>query len=191
MKLEELKALIDEHTNEGELNQDELNKAINAKFDGLIDAKVNKAKTVAKDENIAEFIKDKGFENIDQFNAFVKNTNAASSELSEKVTRYEQELSALKESNSALKAENENFTYLGKLNDIDPKYQKFVMSEIKGLVNDETDFDTAKTNYLADNAHYLRDNTQIITKVPKDNKNMTKTDGVTAILERKHGIKLE
>ena len=82
MKLEELKALVTEHTKEDVVDYDELNKVINAKFDGLIESKVTKAKELAKSENIAEFIKEQGFENIDQFTSSVKNTKATSTELS-------------------------------------------------------------------------------------------------------------
>jgi len=192
MKIEELKLLIDEHSNDGELNHDDLNKAINAKFDGLIESKVTKAKDSAKDANVAEFITNQGFENIDQFNAFVNNSKATSTELSEKVTRYETELETLKGENGTLKSQNDEYAYMGKLSDIDPKYQKFVMSEIKGLVNDSTDFETAKSNYLADNVHYLKDNNEpITTRLPKNNEKLTQSDGVLAILEKKSGIKLE
>lgn len=192
MKNEELKTLIEKYTVEDVLNHDELNKAINAQFDTLIDTKVSKAKENAMGGNIEAFIKEQGFENIDQFNSFVKNSKATSTELTEKVTRYETELEALRNDNTTLKSANENYTYSSKLSDVDDKYKKFVMSEIKGLVNDDMDFDTAKEKYLTDNAHYLRDKTEkIVTKLPKGGEQAQVTDGVAAILERKHGIKLE
>jgi len=191
MKLEELKALIEEHTAEDSVNYDELNKAINVKFDALIEKKVSKAKDSGKDEHIAEFIKEQGYDNVDQFSAAVKNTKAASTELSEKVTRYEQELEQLRADYQKTKTENEEYTYLSKLSNVDPKYQKFVMSEIKGLVSDETDFDTARETYLADNAHYLKDNESIVTKLPKTNTKTENGSGVLSILENKHHIKLE
>lgn len=191
MKLEELKALVTEHTADDVVNYEELNKVINSKFDGLIEAKVTKAKELAKNENIAEFIKEQGYENIDQFTSSVKNTKATSSELSEKVTRYEAELEALRNDNLQLKSTNDEYTYLSKLNNVDDKYKKFVMSEIKGLVNDTTDFATAQEQYLANNAHYLKDSEPIVTKTPKGGQPITKPDSITSILEAKHGIKLE
>lgn len=191
MKLEELKALVTEHTKEDVVNFEELNKVINSKFDGLIDVKVAKAKELAKSENIAEFIKEQGYENIDQFTSNVKNVKATSSELSEKVTRYEQELEALKNDNLKLKSANDEYTYISKLSNVDDKYKKFVMSEIKGLVNETTDFATAQEQYLANNVHYLKDSESIVTKLPKGDQPLNKPDGVTAILEAKHGIKLE
>lgn len=191
MKIEELKSLIDEHTGEDGIDNDSLNKAINARFDALIDVKVKKAKASAETENIASFIESQGFENIDQFNAFVKNSKATSTELTEKVTRFETELEALRNENGQLKSANEEHTYLSKLSGVDDKYKKFLYSEIKGLVNEETDFDTARDSYLKDNPHYLKDNSQIVTKIPQNSDTANKTDGVTAILEKKHGIKLE
>ena len=191
MKLEELKSLITEYTSDDNLNQEELNKAINAKFDGLIESKISKAKESSKAENIIEFVKGQGFDNIDQFTSSIKNSKANSSELSEKVTRYEAELETLKSENGTLKSANDEYTYLSKLTNVDDKYKKFVMSEIKGLINDKTDFETAQEQYLTNNAHYLRDNENIVTKPPKGGKLTPKADGVTAILEAKHGIKLE
>jgi hypothetical protein len=191
MKLEELKQLMDSHSVDGELNHDELNKAINAKFDGLIDSKIMRAKDNAKDSIISEFITEQGFENIDQYTAFVNNSKSTSTELSEKVTRFETELEALKGVNGTLQAENENFKYSSKLGDVDDRYKKFVMSEIKGLVKDDVDFETAKTTYLTDNTQFLKDNESIVTKLPKGNEQSTQTDGVLAILEKKNGIKLE
>lgn len=191
MKIEELKALIDEASNDGEINHETLNKAINSNFDALIDVKVTKAKESSQATNIAEFIKGQGFENIDQFNAFVKNTKAASTELSEKVTRYESELEALRTENGSLKTTNDEYTYMGKLNNVDEKYKKFVFNEVKGLTDESTDFETAAEQYLANNVHYLRDNESIVTKIPKGQTKTEQSDGVLAILEDKHGIKLE
>lgn len=192
MKIEELKSLVDKHTAEDGVNYDELNKAINAKFDGLIESKVSKAKETGKGENIEAFIKDQGFENIDQFTAFVKNSKATSTELTEKVTRYETELDALKGENGKLKVENDNYAYLGKLSNVKEDMREFALYKIKGLMDDGTDFDTAKDKYLTDNVHYLADNdTKIVTKLPKGGEHRTQPDGVVAALERKHGIKLE
>ena len=191
MKIEELKSLIEEHTKEDVLDHEALNKAINMQFDALIDSKLGKYKETSKGEVLGEFIKEQGFENIDQYNAFLKNTKATSTELSEKATRYEQELEQLKSLNASLKSQNDEYTYMSKLNDVDDRFKKFVYSEIRGLVNDDTDFDTAKSSYLANNANYLKDNEKIVTKLPKNQTPNTQTDGVTAILEKKHGIKLE
>lgn len=192
MKTTELQALIDENTVDGELNIEAVNKAVNSQFDALIDAKVTKAKESGKSENVETFIKDQGFDNIDQFNAFVKNTKSTSTELTEKVTRYEQELESLRGENGTLKGRVDEYTHLGQLKNVDPKYQKFVMSEIKGLVNDTMDFEEAKEKYLTDNAHYLADNdTPIVTKVPKGSETLPPSDGIIAALEAKSGIKLE
>ena len=192
MKIEELKALIDKYTTDEGLNHEELNKDINAQFDALIDGKVTKAKASAKSENIEEFIKEQGFENLDQYNAFVKNTKSASNELTEKATRLETEYGAIKSEYEKLKAENESYTYLSKLDGVDDKFKKFALSEIKGLINDETDFDTAKTKYFEENPQYLKESgSQMVTKTPKGTTKTVQGDGVLSILEAKHNIKLE
>ena len=191
MKVEELKALIGKFTQDGTVDFDELNKAINTEFDVLIDRKVTSAKESSKDEHVNEFIKSQGLDNVDQFTALIKNSKATATELSEKVTRYEQELASLKGEYEGIKSKNDEYMYMSKLSDVDPRYQKFVLSEIKGLINDKVDFDTAKESYLADNAHYLADTGTIITKPPKGGQPNKEADSITAILERKHGIKLD
>lgn len=191
MKIEELKSMIDEYSADGEINHEELNKAINSKFDVLIESKVTKAKNSAKSENIAEFLNEQGYENIDQFTAFVKNSKATSSELSEKASRLEAELSKIQGEYKTAKQLAEEYQYMGKLDDVAPQFRKFVMSEVKGLVNDEVDFETAKKGYLEKNAQYVKDSESIVTKVPKGDQPKPQADGVLGILERKHGIKLE
>lgn len=192
MKIEELKALIDSYTSDGEINHDELNKAVNAKFDALIDLKVSKAKESGKAETIAEFITEQGFENLDQFTASVKNTKATASELSEKVTRYEQELQALQSENVTLKTANDDYSFMGKLSDVDEKYRKYALSEIRGLMQKgEIDFDAAKSTFVESNPQFGKQGTEIVTRVPQNNTTNQQSDGVLAILEKKSGIKLE
>lgn len=192
MKQTELQELLSEHTVDGELNIDALNKAINAKFDPVIEAKVAKAKGSGKQDHINEFLTEQGYENVDQFTAFVKNSKAGASELTEKVSRYESELQALTAERDSLKSQTEEYGYMSKLGKVDDRFKKFVMSEVKGLTNDDTDFDTALETYLTDNAHYLAEQAPIVTKTPKSgNKLDHGSNSEIARLEEKYNIKLE
>lgn len=193
MKQTELTQLVEEFTEDGTINLEGLNAKINEKFDVLIASKVEKAKTSAYDENINKFIADNGFENIDQYSAFVKNTKAGADELSEKVTRYETELQAVTSERDTLKSQNMEYGYMNKLNGVQEPYRKFVMSETKGLVNDDNDFDTALEGFLADNPQYAVSQEPITTKPPKGAlPGVGGTgDAVLDILSKKHNIQLE
>lgn len=68
-----------------------------------------------------------------------------------------EKLTELENSNTAKEKEIQQLKTLLKVKDSDVKkeFQKFVASEVMGLVNESTDFDTALKNYKADNPQYF------------------------------------
>lgn len=57
----------------------------------------------------------------------------------------------------ALKAEKADREFMEKLSNkkVKPEFQKFVLSEIKSKVTEQTPFDTAMENYLKENTQYI------------------------------------
>ena len=68
-----------------------------------------------------------------------------------------EKLTELENSNTAKEKEIQQLKTLLKVKDSDVKkeFQKFVASEVMGLVNESTDFDTALKNYKTDNPQYF------------------------------------
>lgn len=66
---------------------------------------------------------------------------------------------ALKSELETLKAEKADRELIGKLSDkkVRPEFQKFVLSEVKGKVNDKVTFDKALDEYLKDNSQYIEE----------------------------------
>ena len=69
---------------------------------------------------------------------------------SEKIADLQLSVDKLTKENNLLKATNK----VAK-SDVKPEFVKFVTSEVMGLVNDTTDFDTALKNYKKDNSQYF------------------------------------
>ena len=104
-------------------------------IDNSFNAGVKKAKTeMQKDEKYKEFLE-------------WKKTNQSENE----------KLTELESSNSAKDKKIQELETLIKIKESDAKkeFQKFVASEVLGLVNDTTDFDTALKNYKNDNPQYF------------------------------------
>jgi len=87
MKIEQLQALIDANTEDGVINLEVINKAINEETDILIEKKRAKAVEDAKATIINDYIKSEGFDSEDAYKAFLKNSKAGATEVTEKATR--------------------------------------------------------------------------------------------------------
>lgn len=107
MKFEEVQELL---TNNGveiteSINIDEISKGINTFATGLKESSVEKAlKNVDGNEFVNKFLTENDFENVDQFNAFIKNSKASTNELQEKATRLENEAVAYQSKISELES---------------------------------------------------------------------------------------
>lgn len=71
-----------------------------------------------------------------------------------KYSDYE-EIKAENEKLKSEKAENELFAHLSEAN-IDDRFKKFVLSEVKPLVSKDKDFKTALSEYIKDNSQFLK-----------------------------------
>lgn len=196
MKIEQLELLIKSNTGEdGVINLEAINKSINEETDVLIEKKRAKAVDEAKQTIIDEFIKTEGFDNADAYKAYIKNSKAGATELSEKATRLEQELELVRKEANTYKSEAEGFKYTSKLIEkgIDPKFKDYAMFKINAMVNDTTDFDGALEAFIAESPYVVNADTQPITmRPPVKPINLPIEDEVTkAFRERNPNIKLD
>lgn len=121
---------------------------INDVFNPIIQNQVSKATKGLMSQD--DFIKQYDFENVDQFNAFVKNTKSASSELSEKATRLETELNEWKTKATDFESKVKDYEFTSTLRSkgiADDKldYAKFKLSS---MINEETDLDSALSTLM-------------------------------------------
>ena len=73
---------------------------------------------------------------------------------------------ALKQENEQLKAEKverDMYSLISKKN-VDDRYAKFVLSEVKGKVTDKVNFETALDEYLKENEQFVKNENPIIRK---------------------------
>lgn len=118
MKVEAVQELLTSNgieVNEN-INVAEISKSINDFATGLKESSVEKAlQGVDGSEYVNKFLTENDFENVDQFNAFVKNGKATTTELQEKSTRLEQEATEYKtkyeELNTQLFTSNVNLAF--------------------------------------------------------------------------------
>lgn len=68
-----------------------------------------------------------------------------------------EKMAELQASNESLKKENEMLKATNKVvkSEVKPEFLKFVTSEVMGLTNDTTDFETALKNYKKENPQYF------------------------------------
>lgn len=192
MKQNELQELITKHTTDDGINIESLNADINTNFDAVIDRKVSKASESAKPTILNDFIKAYDFENVDQFSAFVKNSKAGASELTETVARLQSERDEYEQKFNNINGEYTELKHMSKLSNIDDKYKKFVLSEIRSQVNDDNDFESVYESYVAENPQFLGEKPPVTTKPHNQNNNSGEVDGFEAEIKRRHpDLKLE
>jgi len=168
MKLEELKALVEKHTADGVVNFDELNKAINASFDAVIEKKENMAKKSVEAEYKAagatEFLKKYEFDNEDSFSAYVANAKQGETELSAKANRLEGEKGKLetkiKELEGSVGALTGEKLQLARLNQtvtggaVKPEFAEFVVDKVSKSLGEDEDFGEALAGFVEKNPQY-------------------------------------
>jgi DNA repair exonuclease SbcCD ATPase subunit len=168
MKLEELKALVEKHTADGVINFDELNKAINASFDAVIEKKEDAARKSVMAEykaaGAAELLKKYDFDNEDSFSAYVANAKQGETELSQKATRLEGEKAKLenkiKELEGSVGTLNAERTQLARLNQtvtsgtVRPEFAEFVVDKVSKSLGEDEDFTEKLTAYIEANPQY-------------------------------------
>lgn len=157
MKIDNLKKLITTNSNEeGVIDFDAIANSINEHTntirDNYAEKKASELKTQVSQESISEFLKGQGFENQDQFNAFVKNTKDNESEVSAKATRLEKELedfnkkySELENDYNSKKTELTNIKVDATVKElgIDDKFLDYAKFKANSLTSEEKDFGTA------------------------------------------------
>ena len=83
-----------------------------------------------------------------------------------------EKIAELQASNEGLKKENEMLKATNKVakSEVKPEFLKFVTSEVMGLTNDTTDFETALKNYKKENPQYFG---EVIIKKTQSSPNLT------------------
>jgi len=157
MKIEELKALFEQHSTEEGTDYEKLNEAINADIDAVLDRKKAKMMEAAKGETLESFLKEQGFDNFDSYTAFVKNSKATATEVTEKATRLEQELAAERKRMADYEAKVKQFETEKQISalGISAEFGDYAMYKINQMVNDEVTFEEAAKKFVADNQHIL------------------------------------
>lgn len=143
MKHEQLQKLFESNTVDGVTNFEAIAGEVNTFYDGVIERKRESATKGLVNPN--DFIKQYDFENVDQFNAFVKNTKSASSELSEKATRLEGENKTLNEQLKELQGKVTDYEFTSQLvnKGVEKDKLDYAKFKLQGMINDEVDLDTA------------------------------------------------
>lgn len=146
MKKEELQKLVEENTNDGQINYNAIANGINEHANTIRDNYFEKEKVALKgklvEEVKSEFLKEYGYDNVDQFSSFVENTKATTSEKDEKLKRI------LKE-NEAYQTEIEEIT--GKYNDANKTLKGInnqSLAKKLGVKEDMVDFALFEANKL-------------------------------------------
>jgi predicted RNase H-like nuclease (RuvC/YqgF family) len=168
MKLEELKTLFEKHTTDEEINFDELNKAINASFDAVIQKKEEAAKKSVISEykaaGAAELLKKYEFDNEDSFGAYVTNAKQGETELSQKANRLETEKQTLQSKIAQLEGSVGTLTtekaQLARLNQtvtsgtVRPEFAEFVVDKVSKSLEEGDEFSEKLTAYIEANPQY-------------------------------------
>ncbi|MFA5239799.1 MAG: hypothetical protein WC476_08865 [Phycisphaerae bacterium] len=168
MKLEELKALVEKHTVDDVVNYDELNKAINASFDVVIEKKETAAKKGVESEykaaGASELLKKYSFDNEDSFSAYVVNAKQGETELSQKATRLETEkgkletkIRELEGSIGALSSEKAQLAMLNQTvtsGTVKPEFAEFVVDKVSKSVGEGEEFSEKLATYIEANPQY-------------------------------------
>ena len=154
MKLEELKALVEKYTEDEAVNYDELNKAINASFDVVIEKKEKTAKESVEAEykaaGVAELLKKHNFDNENSFHTYLTNTKKDETELLQKATQLENEKRGLETKVSQLEGSMGTLalekTQLARLHQtvtsgkVSPEFAEFVVDKVSKSLGEDEDF---------------------------------------------------
>ena len=101
MKKEQLKELLESNKTEDGFNYDAIAKGINEFANSIRDKHFEKEKEALKgmlsNDVKGEFVKEYGFDNVDQFGAFVDNSKATATEQSKSLERIQKEYADYKE----------------------------------------------------------------------------------------------
>jgi predicted RNase H-like nuclease (RuvC/YqgF family) len=168
MKLEDLKTLVEKNTADEEINFDELNKAINASFDAVIQKKEEAAKKSVISEykaaGAAELLKKYEFDNEDSFGAYVTNAKQGETELSQKANRLETEKQTLQSKIAQLEGSVGTLTtekaQLARLNQtvtsgtVRPEFAEFVVDKVSKSLEEGDEFSEKLTAYIEANPQY-------------------------------------
>ena len=168
MKLEDLKTLVEKNTADEEINFDELNKAINASFDAVIQKKEEAAKKSVISEykaaGAAELLKKYEFDNEDSFGAYVTNAKQGETELSQKANRLETEKQTLQSKIAQLEGSVGALTgeklQLARLNQtvtsgtVRPEFAEFVVDKVSKSLEEGDEFSEKLTAYIEANPQY-------------------------------------
>jgi len=152
MKKEQLKELLESNKTEDGFNYDAIAKGVNEFANNIRDKHFEKEKETLKgmlsNDVKSEFLKEYGFDNVDQFGAFIDNSKASATEQSKKLDRIEQEYADYKEKYVTLEeqynvANNElstiNNKQIAKKLGIKDDMLEFVLFEAQKKVTDEMD----------------------------------------------------
>lgn len=174
MKQEQLKEMLS--TNGIELNEnvniEAIAKGINDAFNPIIESKVSKATKGLMSQE--DFIKGQGFENIDSYNAFIKNTKATATELTEAKTRLDGEVKTLSEQLADAQAKVKGYEFDNKLRDagVNADIMDYAKFKLNGMITEEVDFDSALKTLRETDKMFSNEETGF--KVGKETKNDNK-----------------
>ena len=141
--MEELKSLFGEESLSYEQFEQKLGEAKEIKLANLKSGNyVDKAKFEKAEKSVEEL--------QTKFNALSESTQG----YEELKTNYET-LKADYESLQGKQAEAEKISMINEA-DVNPKFTKFVLTEVSGLVNESKDFKTALAEYLKENKEFLK-----------------------------------
>ena len=149
MKENQIESLVTENTTEGVTNWKNVSSAINSHVNEIRDNALDKFQGSEEFTNNirANFLKENGFENVDQFNVFVKTAKSNTNEIQETNLRLTNELSDLQskytELNNQFTNSNNELTHIKNqklANDLGVKSDMvdFALFEASKIVNDET-----------------------------------------------------
>ena len=160
MKNTELQELIQNNTTDGNINFDAIAKGVNEHVNTIRDSYYEKQRVNLRgelqNEFKTEYLKNYGFENDDQFAAFVKNSKATTDETKEAVNRLTNEKTTLQNSYNELnKKFEETNKQLNNINNqkvarklgIKEDMLDYALFEANKLVNDETTLEKALESF--------------------------------------------
>ena len=204
MKRKELEELLKNNTKEDnnidiEAVFEQINKHVNEISAKNIEKERNSFKDEVSSEVKNEFIKQYGFENVDQFGAFVKNSKASATETSEALSRVQTEYDNFKETYSSLEKQykevNNELTSMKNLKlareiGVKDDFLDFALFEAQKLVNEETSLSDAFGNLRESKPYVFGDKEVKVGKEVKGKKVETKSPFLEANERLKKGRRI-
>ena len=171
MKKTDLQALLKKHTADDVIDYTGLTNDVNADNDVVIDKKVKAAveavdMEAAKKTGVEEFLKKVEIKDETAFEAFVKNTKSAETDLQKKATKLETDnkdlLGKVEELTGSVGTLTSSKTYLERLNtartakdiNVNPEFVDFVVTKVGGNLKEDEKFEDSFKEFMKDNPQY-------------------------------------